>query len=59
MVAVGIKKVRLIERLTEQNLIADFFEQLSQAGPAPSWRGGQRGSAATSPCRTSCSSRRR
>jgi sugar diacid utilization regulator len=29
-VAVGIKKVRLIERLAEQNLIADFFDQLSQ-----------------------------
>ena len=29
-VAVGIKKVRLIERLAEQNLIADFFDHLSQ-----------------------------
>ena len=29
-VAVGIKKVRLIERLTERNLIADFFDQLAQ-----------------------------
>jgi DNA-binding PucR family transcriptional regulator len=27
---VGIKKVRLIERLTERNLIADFFDQLAQ-----------------------------
>ena len=57
-VAVGIKKVRLIERLTEQNLIADFFEQLVAGRAAPSWRGGQRGSAATSPCRTSPSRRR-
>ena len=29
-VSVGIKKVRLIERLTERNLIADFFDQLAQ-----------------------------
>ena len=29
-VAVGIKKVRLIERLTERNLIADFFDELAQ-----------------------------
>jgi hypothetical protein len=29
-VAVGVKKVRLIERLTERNLIADFFDQLAQ-----------------------------
>jgi GAF domain-containing protein len=28
-VAVGVKKVRLIERLTERNLIADFFDQLA------------------------------
>jgi GAF domain-containing protein len=28
-VAVGIKKVQLIERLTEKNLIKDFFEELS------------------------------
>jgi GAF domain-containing protein len=29
-VAVGIRKVRLIERLSERNLIADFFDQLAQ-----------------------------
>jgi GAF domain-containing protein len=29
-VAVGIKKVRLIERLTERNLISDFFDHLAQ-----------------------------
>ena len=29
-VSVGIKKVRLIERLTERTLIADFFDQLAQ-----------------------------
>jgi GAF domain-containing protein len=29
-VAVGIRKVRLIDRLTERNLIADFFDQLAQ-----------------------------
>ncbi len=29
-VAVGIRKVRLIERLTEQNLIADLFDHLTQ-----------------------------
>jgi DNA-binding PucR family transcriptional regulator len=29
-VAVGVRKVRLIERLTERNLIADFFDQLAQ-----------------------------
>jgi GAF domain-containing protein len=28
-VAVGVRKVRLIERLTERNLIADFFDQLA------------------------------
>ena len=38
-VAVGIKKVRLIERLTEQNLIADFFEQLSQGRAGPELEG--------------------
>jgi GAF domain-containing protein len=31
-VAVGVKKVRLIERLTERNLIADFFDQLAKGG---------------------------
>lgn len=31
-VAVGIKKVRLIERLTERNLIADFFDHLAGGG---------------------------
>ncbi len=29
-VAVGIKKVRLIERLTERNLISDFFDHLAR-----------------------------
>ena len=38
-VAVGIKKVRLIERLTEQNLIADFFEQLSHGRGGPELEG--------------------
>ena len=28
-VAVGIKKVQLIEQLTEKNLIKDFFEELA------------------------------
>ena len=27
--AVGIKKIQLIERLTEKNLIKDFFEELA------------------------------
>jgi GAF domain-containing protein len=31
-VAVGIRKVRLIERLTERTLIADFFDQLARGG---------------------------
>jgi hypothetical protein len=29
---VAIKKIELIERLTEKNLIKDFFEQLRAAG---------------------------
>ncbi len=32
-VAVGIRKVRLIEHLTERNLIADFFDQLAEGRP--------------------------
>lgn len=31
--AVALKKIDLIERLTEKNLIKDFFEQLSTGGP--------------------------
>ena len=31
--AVAIKKIELIERLTEKNLIKDFFEQLAAAAP--------------------------
>ena len=38
-VAVGIKKVRLIERLTERNLIADFFEHLAQGRAGPELEG--------------------
>ena len=34
-VAVGIKKVRLIERLTERNLIADFFDHLARGHAGP------------------------
>jgi GAF domain-containing protein len=32
--AVGIEKVRLIEHLTETNLIRDFFDQLASGAPA-------------------------
>ena len=39
-VAVGVRKVRLIERLTERNLIADFFDQLAQ-GRAGAQRDGR------------------
>ena len=38
--AVGIKKVQLIERLTEENLIKDFFEELA-ARPARARAGGR------------------
>jgi GAF domain-containing protein len=37
--AVAIKKVALIERLTEKNLIKDFFEQLARGDPAPGLEG--------------------
>ena len=33
--AVGIRKVRLIERLTERNLAADFVDELAAGGAAP------------------------
>ena len=38
-VAVGIKKVRLIERLTERNLISDFFDHLVQGRPGAELEG--------------------
>ena len=54
--AVGIKKIQLIERLTEKNLIKDFFEDLAaRATSAPMSKAVQRGSVAISICRTSCS----
>ena len=52
-IAVGIKKIQLIERLTEKNLIQDFFEALAAGrGGGLVLEGGQRGSAATSTDRT-------
>ncbi len=45
-VAVGIKKIRLIEQLTEKNLIKDFFEELSGGRP----RGDLEGRAARLGC---------
>ena len=45
-VAVGIKKVQLIEQLTEKNLIKDFFEELSGGRP----RGDLEGRAARLGC---------
>jgi GAF domain-containing protein len=50
-VAVGIKKVRLIERLTERNLIADFFDQLARgrAGPELDGRAARLGCDLTQP----------
>jgi sugar diacid utilization regulator len=38
-VAVAIKKIELIERLTEKNLIKDFFEQLARGEPVPGLEG--------------------
>src|SRR5262249_58261641 len=32
--AVGIRKIQLIERLTEKNLIKDFFEELAGGRPS-------------------------
>ena len=52
-VAVGIKKVQVIEQLTEKNLIKDFFEELAGGQPAATSRDARRGSAATSTSRTS------
>jgi GAF domain-containing protein len=37
--AVAIKKIELIERLTEKNLIKDFFEQLAGGSPSPDVEG--------------------
>jgi sugar diacid utilization regulator len=37
--AVGIRKIQLIERLTEQNLIKDFFEDLAAGHVAPDLEG--------------------
>ena len=37
--AVGIKKVQLIARLTEENLIKDFFEELEQGRRGPELEG--------------------
>jgi GAF domain-containing protein len=45
-VAVGIKKIRLIEQLTEKNLIKDFFEELAGGRP----RGNLEGRAARLGC---------
>jgi GAF domain-containing protein len=45
-VAVGIKKIRLIEQLTEKNLIKDFFEELAGGRP----RGDLEGRAARLGC---------
>ena len=54
--AVALKKIELIERLTEKNLIKDFFEQLARGAVArPASRAGRRGSAATSTSATSSS----
>ena len=38
-VAVAIKKIELIERLTEKNLIKDFFEQLARGEAVPGLEG--------------------
>jgi GAF domain-containing protein len=38
-VAVAIKKIELIERLTEKNLIKDFFEQLARGEAIPGLEG--------------------
>jgi len=45
-VAVGVKKIQLIEQLTEKNLIKDFFEELAGGGP----RGDLEGRAARLGC---------
>ena len=37
--AVGIRKIQLIERLTEKNLIKDFFEELSSGRVSPDLEG--------------------
>jgi GAF domain-containing protein len=37
--AVGVKKVQLIERLTERNRIKDFFEELERGGRGPDLEG--------------------
>ena len=37
--AITIKKIELIERLTEKNLIKDFFEQLAAGGAGPDLEG--------------------
>ena len=37
--AVALKKIELIERLTEKNLIKDFFEQLAGGEPIPGLEG--------------------
>ena len=56
-VAVGIKKVQVIEQLTEKNLIKDFFEELAGGRLARRPRGARaHASAATSTSRTSSSS---
>ena len=54
--AVAIKKIQLIERLTEKNLIKDFFEELAQGGAASSSRDARPGSARPRPRATSSSS---
>ena len=40
--AVALKKIELIERLTEKNLIKDFFEQLARGESLPGARGPRR-----------------
>ena len=55
-VAVGLKKIQVIEQLTEKNLIKDFFEELAVVGRAVTSRGARLAWAATSRSRTSCSS---
>ena len=58
--AVAIKKIELIERLTEKNLIKDFFEQLAAAAPLGDARGPRRAARLRPrPALTSCSPRPR
>ena len=57
--AVAIKKIQVLERLAEKNLIKDFFEDLAaQRGSERESRAGRPASAAISSARTSSSRRR-